>query len=367
MAVKNSIHQQLLVSLRQRIDGLPFGSRLPTEHELCAEFGVSWTTINKVMVKLTDDGLITRTPRKGSFVMKAVKPQMPITFLLPCADFISETNEFSYSQHTRQILKGVSQVAFEYNRRVQTVPVSPTNDKHDIDWKQLEFINSYSKVLVHSYWYCDLFPLFKERGCKVVFVESQVHISKFYTDYFKDWFVLTMNRVNAMEEAVRFLADHGCRRIAIAHNYLENKGNPILDGYKSGVAKCGLQYTGWLDTLNTTDKTIAGVISNFYKKNNFDALLLDPYLVFKLRTQHSLNYCLGLPESVKIMADDEISYNQRAFPSLSSMEYPYEEVGRIAAQRLLKDDFRSGQQLFNARVIERESTMHKTKQLALLK
>ena len=365
MAVKNSIHQQLLDSLRQRAAALPVGSRFPTEHELCAEFGVSRATINKVMVKLTEEGALTRTPRKGSFVMKAVKPQVPITFLLPCADFISDVTEISYSLHTRQILKGVSQVAFEHKRRVQTVPVSPTNNKHDIDWNQLEFVDKNSMVIMSSYWYCDLFPLFKERGCRTVLVENQTYHSKVYADYLNDWFVLSINRIHAMEEAVKFLKERGCRRIALAHSDLEEKDHPVLLGYKSGLNQCGLRYAAWVNTLNTTNDTIAGTIADFYEKNNFDALLLDPYLVFRLRTQRSLNYSLGLPENVKIMANDEISYNRRAFPLLSSTDYPFEGIGREAAQRLLADEFAPGRQFFNARIIERESTMHETEQLAL--
>ena len=365
MAVKISIHQQLLESLRQRTAALPVGSRFPTEHELCAEFGVSRATINKVMVKLTEDGVLTRTPRKGSFVMRAVKPQVPITFLLPCADFISDATEISYSLHTRQVLKGVSQVAFEHNRRVQTVPVSPTNNKHDIDWNQLEFVDKNSLVMLLSYWYCDLFPLFKERGCRTVLVENQTYHSKVYADYLKEWFVLSMDSISATAAAVEFLAERGCRRIAVIHNDIEEKNHPVLKGYKAGLLKCGLKYAAWLDTLNTASEAIAGAIADFYKKNNFDALLLDPYLVFRLRTQHSLNYCLGLPERVKIMASDEISYNRRAFPSLSSTEFPYEEIGRIAAQCLLNDEFKPGRQFFSARIIERESTMSEIKHLAL--
>jgi DNA-binding LacI/PurR family transcriptional regulator len=365
MTVKISIHQRLLDTLRQRAAGLPVGSRFPTEHELCAEFGVSRATINKVMVKLTEDGLITRTRRKGSFVMKPDKPQVPITFLLPCADFISDAVSLLHSQHTREMLKGVSQVAFEHNWRVQTVPVSPTNYRHDIDWKQLDFINSDSKVLVDDYWYCDLFPLFKERGCKVAFVEHQTYHFKQYADYLANWFVLSVDRVSAMDSAVKLLADRGCRRIALAHSKIGEKDHPVLHGYKSGLKKCGLRYSAWMDTLDITNETIAAVIAEFYRKNKFDALLLDPRLVFKLRTQRSLNYYLDLPENVKIMAVDEISYNQRAFPTLSSVEFPYEEMGRIAAQHLLEDEFKPGWQSFNAKIIERESTMQETEQSAL--
>ncbi len=90
MAVKKSNHQQLLDDLRQRIAGLPADSRFPTEHELCAEFGVCRATINKVMVKLTEDGLLIRTPRKGTFVRN--KPARPVYHAVGLAGWFVSDN-----------------------------------------------------------------------------------------------------------------------------------------------------------------------------------------------------------------------------------------------------------------------------------
>ena len=263
------------------------------------------------------------------------------------------------------MLKGVSQVAFEYGCRVEAVPVSPTNNDHDINWNTLDFVNADSRLVVNGYWYRDLFPMLSKRGCRVAFVENQAPDFNIYKDFIKEWFVLSMDRLNAMETAVKFLTERGCRRIALAHNYIAEKDHPVLDGYKSGLAKCGLRYAAWLDTLAANDKTIGGIIAGFYKKNKFDALLLDPDLIFMMRMRHSVNHCLGLPENVKIMATREVSSNQMLFPSLSSMDFPYEEIGRIAAQHLLEDKFRPEQQIFSSRVIERESTMLAAEQLSL--
>jgi len=360
-----TIQAQILGILRERLANLPEGSRFQTEHELCNEFKVARTTMTRVMVKLVEEGLLRRVPSKGSFVQKVKKPSVPITFLLPCADFLSETFADAMAQNTRRILKGVSQVAFEYNCGVVTVPVSPTNNLHDIDWRKLDFINSESKVLTYGYWYSDLFPLLKERGCKVAFVETQTCYLTVYADCLKDWFVLTVDRVNAMESAVQLLAERGCRRIALADSNIDEKDHPALLGYKSGLAKCGFNYAACVNTVNASNETIAKVIADFYKKNKFDALLLDPRFIFKLRTRHSLNCYLGLPESVKIIADYETGYNQNFFPSLSSLDFSYEEIGRVAAQRLQDDEFRPGRQIFSGKIIERESTMHETERLTL--
>ncbi len=334
------------------------GGFLPNEFDLADKYGYSRNTVRPALATLENEKIIELLKGRGRRVCPVnVKAPVPLTFLLPCADFLSDTREYPYALHLRQMLKGVSQIAFEHNCRVQTVPVSPTNYQHNIDLKQLDFVDSNSKLLVHNYWYADLFPLFKERGCKIAFVETQARYFKLYADYLKNWFVLTIDRENAAEAAVKFLAERGCRRIALANGFIEEKDHPIMSGYKSGLAKCGLRYAAWIDTRAITDEIIGRFIADFYKKNKFDALLLDPQLVFRLRTQHSLNYYLGLPSSVRIMADNEMSYNQQAFPSLSSLVFPYEEIGRIAARLLLEDEFRPGRQIFSAQIIERESTM----------
>ena len=54
--------------LREIVAGNYSNKKLPTEVELCEKYKVSRMTVNKALSMLVHEGLIRRTPGKGTFV-----------------------------------------------------------------------------------------------------------------------------------------------------------------------------------------------------------------------------------------------------------------------------------------------------------
>lgn len=80
------------------------GDRLPSEHDLCAHFGVSRTSVREALSRLEQQGLVTRRQGRGAFVEAA---HSPWTWTLPEApSLLGQFRDGNRSALTSHILRG---------------------------------------------------------------------------------------------------------------------------------------------------------------------------------------------------------------------------------------------------------------------
>jgi hypothetical protein len=338
----------------------PVGSFLPNELQLAEKYGHARDTIRLALALLEDEKIIELKKNKGRQICKdlAAKSEVPISFLLPCPDYLSGKVLSSSFEANRLMLSGLSRVAFAHCRRVETVPVSPTNNPCDIDWSKLNFINSNSLVVVYGEWYRQLFPLLVERGCRVVFIYSHNAYLQEDKQYIEHWHRICFDTFTSTKKLVEYLYGIGCRKIGLFHRAISQYRHPILLGYLAGLEACGLGYCAWheLPEEDMSPQTVKLHLQEFNRvSDGFDSLIIDPWVVLDLRLRN-VYYELGLLPEMKIAVSVDILINQFTMPSLTGFSLPYEEVGQTAALQLLNADYVPGEQMVSGVLVEREST-----------
>ena len=343
-------------------DGVyPAGAFLPNETDLAQNLEISRNTLRSVLTKLAEEKLIERMCPKGTMVCDRGRRnlQVPLTFLLQCTDYISNVTRHPDSQYMSRMLSGFSQVAYEYNYRVEIVPVSPTNYYHDIDWKKIDHLNSGSMVMVGGFWYRDLLPLLTERGCKVVLIDEQTCDGEIYADYLKNWFLIKLKRAESLCAAVQHINSMGQSRIALVHGDLSEKDHPVLRGYLSGLKKCGLSYSAWLETPDRqmSPQEIIKMVSDLYKKTKFDTLVINAYILLPLCRETFINRALGLPDSVKILMLNNLDHLFNTYPAPCWTDFPWAQIGRCSAAALIQETSCKAAESFDAVIINSNSVV----------
>ena len=208
MTLNEKIRREMLV----RLASMAPGDRFPGEMELCREFNVSRMTVNKVITELAKEGRLIRKRGKGSFVAEKKVKSRVLTFLIPFDGFFSWQNRHAYTLGA--MFSGVSSAARKAGFRVEVIPVAPDNDPHLIDFAAIGHLNADSRVIVPSTWFHQVFPFLAERGCLVVLLDAMNRYPYPDDPRTAAFQIIDQNLTTAMDDAVRRLYDHGCRRIA---------------------------------------------------------------------------------------------------------------------------------------------------------
>ena len=262
-----SLNLYKMLSEQIKSGRLTCGDKLPQESEMALQYGVSQGTIRKAMQMLREDGMVERTRKKGTFITEQKTPA-PITILLPCPNYLSV--RCISTDTLLDILDGAMSAAARHGVRVETVPASTDNTEPEtIDWQNLDFISSESRVIIYGLWYRKLFPFLRERRCRVALCHSMARPEILTAIQGYGWNLFALNNYSGGFRAVEYMIARGCRRIAMSCLNLDEPGHPLVQGYQDALRKHGLP----LDrSLMFHDMEEAAAVQ---RQSGFNGLLMD--------------------------------------------------------------------------------------------
>lgn len=282
--------------------------------------------MRKVLQMLSEEGLIERTKRKGTSVLKR-KVQIPITLLIPCSNYL---NNYTFSTCSlSEVLHGVISNASARNMRVETVAVSVNNDPDNIDWDTLDFVNCESRIVIYGTWYQKIFQFLLERRCRVALAHTGTTPNFLKPVESGDWDIFLLDSYSAGFKAAEHLIGGGCRRIAIASP--GETWHPFVAGCRNALSKYGLKFfpellIGDLDT-----------VGDVQKEAPFDGLLMDNLRFAPGFYYEFLNRWKLKPGTMLVARYDHPAFGEIS-SDIAAMNFDFSSLGHDMVTSVLDDN-----------------------------
>jgi GntR family transcriptional regulator of arabinose operon len=326
--------------------------RIPSENVLGKEFSVSRMTVNKAINNLVNEGFLYRIKGSGTYVRNPFATKQPVYFLLPCPEYFV----YDCTYPLRLLLGGMLQEASNSGLEVKGIPVSKVNNPEKIDWGALEELNSDSIVVVSGFWFKEVIPFLRKRGCRVIFCDLSTDGKPKYPEYFSEWLKLVVNTRKAMSQAVQFMYKKGFRKIGYVYrNYPQD--DSLNAGYREGLAETGLDFDEQINFYT-------GNTDSFYdrlldRNTDFDALIIaHPDL---LRQTQMLLKASGrqVPEDTALIVFDDRDKFCTQTPAISAVALPVWAIGQRIIKEINSPVWNPETIEFETSIFERESISKK--------
>ena len=341
-------------------------SRLPGMRAIAKNFSTSLRVVQSAFEILDKKGIVTCKLGSGTFVnsnpgAKKNIENNTIYFLIPHP--IHNTLQLESSLIKRRMVYGASQS--KEKNLIQPIAVSrDLNEKlENIDWDIVEQIPEGANVFVYGFWFKKLFPFLLKKHTKVIIRSNQYQDIKYpeYVKYIQEgnWHKFTIDRIAAMEQAMQYMHNLGYRRTGIIKAYKNEQLHPYRTGMISGCENCGISFNESLYHEVAIDEhtSLTNDIVEFWEKTKFDSLIIGNGNMTKT-IYDALKSRLGLhvPEDVALISfTDNANYLENEVP-ISAIDFSWVSMGREMVKCFNSDKFISGQTIFQASIIEREST-----------
>lgn len=360
MALGNSGHKYTIVAdeIRNAINSgkIAPGSRLETEEALSVRFGVSRQTVRHAISILADEGLIIRRQGSGTYVLdeKDVRRRRTKTIGV-VTTYISEyilpsmirgieevTSKRGYSFHIRSTGNRMDNEKDVLNDFLQN-PV----DGLIVEGSKTAFpnpnLNLYRKII--------------QSGTPIVFLSGYYHA-------LGDCIYVVTDDYGGGKQACELLIARGHRRIGGIFKADDNQGHDRFAGFIDAARAAGIELHD-NNLLWFTTETRNMLFEGDNAKKMLDSLegcsavicyndqIAAPLLAELLRAGKRV------PEDVAIISFDDSKYASLTPVKITSLGHPKEEIGRVAANKLLNmiNGKKESPTVLDWTLVENESTM----------
>jgi DNA-binding LacI/PurR family transcriptional regulator len=315
-------YAQLEARLREQIarGALKPGDRLPSLAEMRDEYDLSRTTVERVHVRLEQEGLIRREQGRGTFV-SAPPPRAPTGLIGFCASGLHTQPRTHYWTH---LLEGVQEVAEREQKNIVLL-----HREKDQGWDKVD-----AALIADTY----------EETWRARVPARMPHVSLLYPA--RSTACVLADDYQGGEIATEYLLRLGHRRIAC----LEFLHNPLskrrLAGYRDALQTAGIEpQAEWVRPLTMQDDDVFEVrgeeamhewLQCNWGETSCTAMLVqnDHFAQGAMRALQKAG--LRVPEDVSVIGFDGTETGERMTPRLTSVAVPLREIGATGMELLLR-------------------------------
>lgn len=322
-------YEFLAKQLKERIETGVYrkGERLPTENELAKSYDISRHTVRQALVKLEFEGLIESIRGSGTFVKDTI-PGKKSTMRI--AVIVRQINDYIYPE----ILNGLQN---EIYKNGYTMLLYSTDNHVDKERRSLLecMKQGVDGIIVEGTRSArpnpslDLYSKIQKMGIPLVFIDT-------YYDGMQEPVCVGMDDYNGTVRLTKYLQDKGRRRIAGFFKDDTKVGHIRYKAFVDQEIAFGNviedSSTFWYATENQ-EQIIESIPISVIK--NFDAAICYNDLIADRLVRKALNNGIRVPQDLAVVSFDNSILSETAPVKVTTMNHPKQEMGRIAAEKLI--------------------------------